>query len=175
MNFLNHLFSKKLEIKKPTYIQPSVACSSQILLAGPAYGDKTFFGSFLLNAIAVREWTLDHSKSVWSNANLQQQARVYLPIWLDGVTYKADGYVTMIDMPMRQVLVPYTYDFYLKGWLSIYCHQCALLYETLNENIHNHQKVGNTSNWTDEWLCLSGHIIHYKEEEIRWIVRKTKK
>jgi hypothetical protein len=160
--------------EKAKYDQPKIDCSNLILLAGPAYGDKAYLASFLLSAVSLKEWAIDHSKSVWSTANLEQQARGYLPIWLDDTNNTNDGYVTMIDMPMRQVLVPYTYDFYLKGWLSIYCHQCKRFYDTLIDNAHSHQKVGNTSNWTEEWLCPSSHVIHFKEEEIRWIVRKSK-
>lgn len=176
MNFLTQWFVKAKPqpkpIVKPQYEKPKNDCSSLILLSGPAYGDKTFFGSFLLNAVSLREWALDHSKSVWSTANLEQQARVFLPVWLDSASYESNDFITLIDMPMRQVLVPYTYDFYLKGWLSVYCHQCSKFYDTLVDNDHNHQKVGYTSNWTEEWLCPSGHILHHKEEEIRWIVRK---
>ena len=172
MNFFTKWFNKAKTIEKPQYDIPNVDCSSLILLSGPAYGDKTFFGSFLVNAVSLRAWALDHSKSVWSTANLEQQARVFLPTWLDGVTNNDDGYVTLIDMPMRQVLVPYTYDFYLKGWLVVYCHQCSKFYDTLVDNDHSHQKVGHTSNWTEEWLCPSGHILHHKEQEVRWIVLK---
>ena len=175
MNFFTKWFVKVTPADRPQYESPKNACSSLILLSGPTYGDKTFFGSFLLNAVSVREWVLDHSKSVWSTANLEQQARIFLPVWLDGVSYEDDDFITLIDMPMRQVLVPYTYDFYLKGWLSVYCHQCSDFYDTLVEKDDNHQKVGNTSNWTEEWLCPSGHILHYKEQEVRWIVRKGKK
>jgi len=179
MNFFTQWFVKaKTEpkpIEKAQYEKPINDCSSLILLSGPAYGDKTFFGSFLLNAVSLKEWALDHSKSVWSSAKLEQQARVFLPVWLDSASYESNDYITYIDMPMRQVLVPYTYDFYLKGWLSVYCHQCSQFYDTLIERDPNHQKVGNTSNWTDEWLCPSGHILHHKEEEVRWISRKPKK
>lgn len=175
MNFLKRLYSKKLVVDKPIYTHPAVACSSHILLSGPAYGDKTFLGSFLLNAVEVRDWVSDHSKSVWSSANFEQQARQYLPTWLEGVSLEDDGYVTLLDLPMRQVLVPYTYDFYLKGWLSVYCHQCSQLFETLIENDHNHQKTGLTSRWTAQWLCPSGHILHHAEEEIRWIVSNSAK
>jgi cyclopropane fatty-acyl-phospholipid synthase-like methyltransferase len=175
MNFLKRLFSKEVALEKPVYVQPTVACSSLILLSGPAYGDKTFFGSFLLNAVAVREWMSDHSKSVLSSSNFEQQARLYLPTWLENVTDKHDSYVTLLDKPMRDVLVPYTYDFYLKGWLSVYCHQCSMLHHTMIDNDHNHQKVGLTSQWTEEWLCPGGHILHYSEEEIRWIVRHPAK
>jgi hypothetical protein len=88
------------------------------------------------------------------------------------VSNESNDYITLIDMPMRQVLVPYTYDFYLKGWLDVYCHQCSEFYDKLVDNDHNHQMVGHTSNWTEEWLCPTGHILHHKEQEIRWIVRK---
>ena len=175
MNFFTRLFAKNAASEKPAYAQPSVACSSLILLAGPAYGDTTFFGSFLLNAVAVGDWVSDHSKSVWSSANLEQQARQYLPSWLEGVSHGDDEYVTLLDMPMQQVLVPYTYDFYLKGWLDVYCHECSMLYDTLVENDHNHQKFGRASQWTEEWLCPAGHILHHKEQELRWIVRNSAK
>jgi hypothetical protein len=177
MNFFTQWFfkAKPKFIDKAKYEKPKIDCSSLILLSGPAYGDKTFFGSFLLNAVSVRKWALDHSKSVWSTANLEQQARVFLPVWLDKVSNESNDYITLIDMPMRQVLVPYAYDFYLKGWLFIYCHQCSEFYETLVDNEHNHNKAGHTSNWTEEWLCPSGHILHHKEQEIRLIVKKTNK
>lgn len=175
MNFLTKWLSKSKPVEKPKYEEPKIDCSSLILLSGPAYGDKTFFGSFLLNAVSLGEWALDHSKSVWSTSNLEQQARVHLPVWLDGASYDSNSYITLVDIPMRQVLVPYTYDFYLKGWLSVYCHQCSLSYDTLIDNNHNHQKVGHASNWTEEWLCPSGHILHHKEQEVRLIFRKTKK
>lgn len=173
MNFLKRLFKKEVAVEKPAYVPPPLACSSLILLSGPAYGDKTFFGSFLLNSVAVREWVSDHSKSVWSSSNLEQQARLYLPTWLEKVSYEQDRYVTLLDMPMRHVLVPYTYDFYLKGWLSVYCHQCSKHYDTLIDNDHNHQKIGRTSQWTEEWLCPSGHVLYHKEQELRWIVRNS--
>jgi len=177
MNFFTKWFRKSISVEtpqyeKPEYEKPKIDCSISILLAGPAYGDKTFFGSFLLNAVSVREWALDHSTSVWSTAHLEQQARVFLPTWLNGITSDSNRYVTLIDLPMRQVLVPYTYDFYLKGWLSVYCHQCAVSYDSLIDNQHNQQKAGHTSNWTDEWLCPKSHILHHKDQEIRLIVRK---
>jgi hypothetical protein len=33
-------------------------------------------------------------------------------------------------------------------------------------------KFGNKSSWTDEWLCNQGHILHHKEHDVRWIVRR---
>ena len=172
MNSLNRLFTKEVAVEKPVYVQPHLACSSLILLSGPAYGDKTFYGSFLLNSVALREWMSDHSKRVWSSSYLEQQARLYLPTWLEKVSLEHNGYVTLLDMPMRHVLVPYSYDFYLKGWLSVYCHHCSMLYDTLIDNMHNHQKIGRTSQWTEEWLCPAGHTLHHKEQEIRLILRK---
>jgi hypothetical protein len=178
MNFFTHWFikaqTKPMPIEKPQYEKPKIHCSSLILLSGPAYGDKTFFGSFVLNAVSVRDWALDHSANVISSAYLEQQARVFLPVWLDRVSNESNNYITLIDMPMRQVLVPYTYDFYLKGWLSFYCYQCCKFHDTLVDNIHNHQKVGHTSNWTEEWLCPAGHILHQKEQEMRLIVKKLR-
>lgn len=172
-SFFNIFKKKEKPVKfEKIYTAPPIECSNIILLSGPTYNDKTFFGSFLLNSIAVREWVSDHSNSVWSSSKLEQQARLFLPTWLENVSYENDGYVTLLDMPMRHVLVPYTYDFYLKGWLSVYCHQCSKLYDTLIDNNHNHQKVGRTSLWTEEWLCPVGHILHHKQQELRLIVKK---
>jgi hypothetical protein len=175
MNFLTKWFGKSKSVVIEQYQQPAISCSSLILLSGPAYGDKTFFGSFLLNAFAVKSWAFDHSNSVWSSAKIEQQARVYIPKWLESASYHDDGYVTLIDLPMRQVLVPYTFDFYDKGWLSIYCHQCGELHDSLIDNMHNNQRNGSTSTWTDEWHCPNGHILHHKEQEVRWITRKPPK
>jgi hypothetical protein len=174
VNFFSKVFLKpKSQPIASPYVKPSIECSSLILLSGPAYGDKTFFGSFLLNSVSLLEWALDHSKNVISSSHLEQQARVFLPVWLEGVSYESKNYITLIDMPMRQVLVPYTYDFYLKGWLSVYCHKCSKSYDTLIDNDHNHQKVGHTFNWTEEWLCPVGHILHHSEEGMRLIIRKN--
>lgn len=176
MDFIRKFFPQKNESPtKPIYPHPLTTCSSLILLSGPTYGDKTFFGSFLLNAVGVRDWVSDHSKSVWSSADLEQQARKYLPIWLQGVSHEDDKYLALLDLPMRHVLVPYAYDFYLKGWLSVYCHQCSILYDTLIENDHDHSKTGPTSRWTTQWLCPSGHILHHKAEEIHWFVKNSAK
>lgn len=175
VNFFRKIFPKKIESSaQPKYLHPEIDCSSLILLSGPAYGDSTFFGSFLLNSVAVREWASDHSKSVWSSAKSEQQARLYLPIWLKKVSPEDDGYVTLLDVHMRHVLVPYIFDFYLKGWMVVYCHQCSTQYDTWIDNDHNHQKAGHTRQWTEEWLCPIGHILHYKEQEIRLIIKKAK-
>lgn len=175
VSFFAKLFGRKKTIERPAYKQPELTCSSLILLSGPTYGDKTFFGSFLLDAVAVRAWVLDHSKSVWSSASLEQQAREFLPVWLEQATYEENDYVTLIDMPMRQVLVPYIYDFYSKGWLSIYCHECKEMHDSLVDNQHGVERIGRTSKWTEEWLCPAGHIVHHKDEEIRLIVRNSSK
>lgn len=175
MNFFRKLFkSTRQSSKTETYRAPIHKCSSLILLSGPSYGDRTFFGSFLLDAVAVKEWVLDHSKSIWTNSKSEQLAREFLPHWLEHVTYADDDCVTLLDEKMRLVLVPYTYDFYDKGWVSIYCHQCKAIHDTILDNTHNVERVGNTSSWTEEWLCSAGHIVHHKEHEVRWIVKKSR-
>ena len=75
MNIITNWFfkakTKPIHTEKPQYEKPKIDCSSLILLSGPAYGDKTFFGSFVLSAVSVREWALDHSKNVISSAYLE--------------------------------------------------------------------------------------------------------
>ena len=102
---------------------------------------------------------LDHSKSVFSSSKLEQQARLYLPTWIACIPDNA-FYVTLLDIHMRHVLVPYAYDFYLKGWLKCYCHQCSLLHEKFIDNSTEVEKLGNSRSWTEEWLCPNGHILH---------------
>lgn len=173
MELLKKWIRKFTATKEPQYLIPQNNCSTKILLCGPTYGDITFFGSFLLDATAVKRWALDHSKNVYSTNKVTQQARQLLPTWLDSVRSDSDNFVTLIDNSMRDVLVPYAFDFYTKGWLKVYCHQCSQEYGSLVANEHDKLKFGNKSTWTDEWLCQKGHILHRKAHEVRWIVRKT--
>ena len=175
MELLNKWIRKFTATKEPQYLIPQYQCSSKILLCGPSYGDITFFGSFLLDSLAIKEWTLDHSKNVFSTNKLEQQARQFLPIWLDSVKSDSASFITLLDHPMRNVLVPYAFDFYTRGWLKVYCHQCCDEYDSIVDNEHDLLKFGNKSSWTDEWLCHQGHILHQKENELRWIVRQTPK
>lgn len=157
-----------------SYVKPTIECSTHILLAGPAYGDKTFFGSFLLDVPMSKLWMNEHSKSVFSSSKLDQEARIFLPLWFSGVTKDNDSYVTLVDIYMRHVLVPYTYDFYLKGFLKIYCHQCRCYYDQILDSSSEVVKNGNNRSWTEEWLCSSGHLLHRKSQELRLIVRPNK-
>ena len=172
MEILNKWILKFTATKEPQYLIPKYGCSTKILLCGPTYGDITFFGSFLLDAIALKRWAVDHSKNVFSTNKIEQQAREFLPIWLDSVRSDSDNFVTLLDKPMRNVLVPYAFDFYTKGWLKVYCHQCRTEHQTIVDNEHDLLKFGNKSSWTDEWLCTKGHILHHKDQDVRWIVRK---
>ena len=54
MELLNKWIRKFTATKEPQYLIPQNDCSSKTLLCGPTYGDITFFGSFLLDAIAVK-------------------------------------------------------------------------------------------------------------------------
>ena len=175
MELLDKWIRKFTATKEPQYLIPQYECSSKILLCGPTYGDITYFGSFLLDSLARKEWTLDHSKNVFSTNKLEQQARQFLPIWLDSVKSDSASFITLLDHPMRNVLVPYAFDFYTKGWLKVYCHKCCEEYDSFVDNEHNILKIGNKSSWTDEWLCHQGHILHHKDHDVRWIVRKTPK
>ena len=153
------------------YVRPTLECSNSLLLSGPSYGDKTFFGSFILDLNDAYSWIKDHSKSVYSTNKLEQEARLFLPIWVKNLSSNADGYVTLLDNPMRQVLVPYTYDFYLKGWLKVYCYECSMLHDTLIDKSTDSEKDGNVRRWVEEWQCSKGHIVHRKDEELRLLVR----
>lgn len=162
---------KPLEI---FYVKPSIECSNTILLAGPAYGDKTFFGSFLLDVSLAKFWIKEHADAVFSSSKLEQAARTYLPIWCDNVSSTNDSYVTLIDVQMRHVLVPYTYDFYAKGFLKTYCHQCQSYCDEIVDNSSEAVKDGNLRSWTEEWLCSSGHCLHRKSQQLQLIIRQNK-
>ena len=103
MELINKWILKFTVTKEPQYLIPKYDCSTKILLCGPTYCDITFFGSFLLDAIAVKRWAVDHSKNVYSTNKVTQQARQFLPIWLDRVRSDSDNFVTLLDNPMRDV------------------------------------------------------------------------
>lgn len=172
-NLLRRSKSLKSSVSKDEhYIPPILDCSNSILLSGPAYGDKTFLGSFLLDVPLSKDWIKDHAKSVFSTFKLEQEARLFLPKWCDSVSNNCDSYVTLIDVYMRHVLVPYTYDFYNNGFLKIYCHQCKSYCKELLDNSSVVEKIGNERKLTEEWLCSNGHILHSKNQELRLLIRK---
>lgn len=154
------------------FVLPSeLSCSNLVLLSGPSYGDRTFFASFFLDVVASKGWVLEHSKSVISSNNQEQKARLFLPEWFALVTKEDGGYITLLDPNMRSVLVPYTLDFYLKGWMNYFCHSCHSFHDSMIDNTSEVVKDGNYRYWVEEWQCLNGHIIHHKEQELRLIVR----
>ena len=161
----------KLKLKQE-YTKPSLECSSLILLCGPSYGDQHYYGSFLLNAVSLKSWALEHSLNVRSVNSISQAAREYLPLWLSRTTYQQDSYITLLDKEMREVMMPYIYDFYLKGWLSAYCYECHEHHDSLTTDVHNKVQRPSTSKWTDEWLCRNGHVLHRQDQEIRWFRSK---
>jgi hypothetical protein len=168
------LFRKKV---KPAicisseYNAPIITCSNFILLSGPAYGDKTFFGSFLLDVSLSKAWMTEHSNTVFSSSSLEQEARIFLPSWCSNVTKEDDSYVTLIDIHMRHVLVPYTYDFYLKDCLRIYCHQCHAYCDNIVDKSSDVVSFGKSRSWLEEWQCTNGHVIHRKSQELRLLIR----
>jgi hypothetical protein len=173
MKFLLRLFGYQRKPEKPRYEPPLMPCSSLIALSGPCYGDMTFFGTFLLNSVSLKVWMKDHAASVFSSDSMEQQARLHLPLWLEDVDYSCNNYVTKIDFPMRKVLVPYTYDFYLKGWIVVYCHECKSLHDAMIDNNQNIEKTDSSVKWLEEWLCPAGHVLHRKDQEIRHIKRRS--
>jgi hypothetical protein len=181
LNYLGNLFGKYLPktllelpktSDKSTYKYPSYQCGSSILICGPTYGDKKYFGSFTVDASKLASWTFEHSKAVWSSNKDEQKARELLPLWLSIGNLEREFYVSLLDLPMRHVLVPYLYDFYLKGWVTIYCHECHLHHHELIDNKHDHEQRGDTNKWIQEWLCPNGHVIHHEHAELRWITTK---
>lgn len=169
-SFLPNIFRKNKSVLK-AYIKPTYECSSLILLSGPSYGDKTFFGSFFLDVVASKDWVLDHSKSIWCSDKQEQEARIFLPDWFSSVTRNDDSYITLIDPKIRAVLVPYALDFYQKGWLNYYCHICHKFHDSMIDNTSQVKKDGHYRSWIEEWQCMNGHIIRHKEEEIKLIIR----
>jgi len=156
------------------YEFPSHICASKIIITGPSYGDKTYFASFIVDADKLISWAFDHSKGVWSSSKNEQKAREILPVWMAIKSEDKESYISILDGPMRQVLAPYIYDFYLKGWVSYYCHLCHSQHQKLTENDHDHQSQGAHSSWIVEWICPNGHIIHRKQHDLMWIKKRVR-
>ena len=166
-------FSKKKSPVSTGYVPAMLPCSSTIALCGPCYGDITYTATFLLDTKFLLDWVNPHSKSVWSSKRVEQQAREHLPVWLAPTRKKIKRYIALLDGPTRGVLMPYIYDFYLKGLLRYYCHLCKSEHCELVENNHGSEKSGDVSRWVEEWQCPAGHVVHSKHEELRWITRKS--
>jgi hypothetical protein len=155
-----------------SYVKPVIDCSNLIILSGPVYGDKTFFGSFILDVSLSKSWMLEHAYNVLSSSKLEQEARIFLPTWFGDVSKEDVGYVTLIDIHMRHVLVPYTLDFYLKNFLKIYCHQCHSYCDKIIDKSSDVVSIGKNRSWVEEWHCPSGHLLHRKSQELRLLIRR---
>ena len=153
------------------YQPPILRCSSNIVICGPVYGDKKYSGTFIIATDKLITWAFEHSKDVWSSNKGEQKAREFLPIWLSIENRERDLYFSLLDSSMRHVLMPYLYDFFLKGWVTVYCYQCHQNHNMFIENNFDHQIHGQTSKWVEEWLCPNGHILHHEHSELRWITR----
>jgi len=158
-----------IENRRPpiNYLPPTYQCTSSVLLCGSAYGDVSYQGAYLLDTQAALNWVKKHSKSVWSLRQEQQQAREYIPIWF-GNPVQDDNHIALLDAQMRGVLMPYLVDFYKNGWLTIYCPQCRKNYPSVTRTQIDADRNGPYSTWTENWQCQAGHIVHSKENEIRY-------
>ena len=173
MNILSRLksllFRKIGATSNPKYAAPALECSSLILLCGPSYGDQHYKGSFLLDAVALKEWAIAVGRGVTSAQSLHYAAGAFIPQWLEKTSYQQDSYVTLLDKYTRGVLMSYVLDFYQKGLIRVYCHECHEHHDSIVINVNEEEHHGPLTEWTDEWLCCNGHVLHKEDQEIRWI------
>lgn len=157
-------------VTNDTYTPPTQRCNRWILLCGPVYKDKGFRSTLFADVTKMYDWANDHAKRTWSSRSAQQEAKEYFPEWIVDVDPNNDD-ITLLDENQRGFLQDYKLDFVCKGWVRIWCHDCQKFHSEITKNDHDHEKIGKTSRWVEEWHCPEGHLLYSEPQEIRWIIR----
>ena len=156
-------------VSKKTYQIPTNQANRWGILNSPDY-DKDFIGTLVIDLIKMYEWSLSHAKNTWTSNTPSQQAKEYFPKWINDIDVN-NNEVCLLDESQRDFLKAYDLDFIQKGWIKFWCPTCQTWHTEIKEIVKDREHVGKTSNWTNEWFCLNGHLLMRKKQSIRIISR----
>ena len=133
-----------------------------MLVRGPAYADKTFCGSLIVDASQLERWAADHAEACWSTDEANQQARVFLPGWLREADLD-DESVTLLGKEMRGVVEQYAQNFVAFSHTRTYCPECNALH---SEVVIAQQNDIGTRTMVKDWSCPAGHRANWESTQI---------
>ena len=140
-----------------SFTPPPHQCTRWVLIRGPAYGDKGFRGSLLVDASQLLGWAEKNAEGCWSTDEANQQARIFLPEWLREADVN-DESVTLLDKNMHGVAKLYDQNFLAYSHTRMYCPDCNALHGEVvisSSDIHQNENLVQ-----DEWSCPVGHIVY---------------
>ncbi len=168
VEMVRNLFKKKYPqiITKQVYQRPQYRPTKWAILHGPAYGEKKFKATLLIDLSKMRDWALNHAENTWTNQTLEQSAKEYFPKWLEEIDLETQA-ITILDWSQYGFLKDYYLDFVNKDWHQIYCPECKKIYKKIEMKDSNSKKEGSNISWSIDWRCINGHNLYAHTHSIR--------
>jgi len=110
-------------MKQDRPIEPPQPLGRWILIQS-SYFEPHVAGAFLLDLSKAEEWAIRHAENVWSSVPAEQYARIQLPKQIAELNESSENFVSIPSAPLFHVLHPYLLEFYVRGWLQIWCMNC---------------------------------------------------
>lgn len=155
-------------IKQPEYVRPQHRCTKWILLAGNIYGDEHYSCAVLIETRNLIAWITRHAENTSVSILAQQQAKEYMPTWF-AMADNEDETVTILDKHMKSVVHDYIAKFEAEGNARFYCPPCKTTYSSVKDIEHERSKDGNWRSWKNEYHCIKGHRLYYKESRMHFM------
>jgi hypothetical protein len=156
-----------LEHAVGAYLLELPRCPSRVVIAGPRYDAKHYFGEIIANPQLLLPWAEHHAKAVWSLACQEQAARRTLPIWIRGADMSQVD-AAYLPAPFFQVLDHYVDSLISSGVAVAHCTECDRdIPDPVMEQL-NKRMDGLWHCWTAEWRCDQGHLIYRDDHELKF-------
>lgn len=157
-----------VEIAADDYMSRIPQCSRRVAIISPNYGDRNFRCKVIAYPEKLFSWAEHHSKSVWSNNEQEQIARICLPRWLLKANLN-DQNISLLTPEFYKVLRPYVQDFVVKGIAQIYCDLCqSFIDNPMFGRAGERRPSPYNASWTSIWKCQKGHLLYYEDQEVRF-------
>jgi len=153
-----------MTVRYKSYNPPQHRCSRWILVNGPVYAGRNFFGTVIVEASTMADWMTEHAQRVFSSNIAEQQAREFLPTWLSNADATDDS-VTLLDEQQREVLQGDCLRFLWSDWAKLWCPTCKSWHPRIKEHDFGWAQTGKMTLRFDDWHCPAGHLIHKENHE----------
>lgn len=151
------------------YVPPDFRCSRWILLCGPAYQDNGYFGSFILDASQIYEKVKRIDDNMSTSVEAEEQAKNHFPEWVRNADFE-DESVTLLDEHQRGYLKAWLLDFISTESCEIWCPTCKCSSRTMTEKDEERNAKGESVEWSENWVCAEGHLLHFEAKQVRFFL-----
>ena len=172
--WIKRIFGKKPEPPKfdlehavGRYLLELPRSPARVVIAGPRYDEKHYFGEIVADAQLMLPWAEHHANAVWSLNYQEQAARKTLPLWLRGADMTQQEAAYLPD-PFFQVFGVYAETLIGKNIAVAHCPECGIAVPKLAMAKLNERMEGLWHCWTSEWRCELGHLIYREDHELKF-------